>query len=67
MFHIDDPACLSEIPLLFIRYLWAIAEGQIEPKEAVKAYHDDLRQAGIRPLRSLPMDLRVTESRSSLG
>jgi len=52
---------LSESPLVFIRFLRAIADGQIDPKEAVKAYHDELRQAGIRPLRSLPMDLRLTD------
>jgi hypothetical protein len=52
---------LSESPLAFIRFLRGIADGRIDPREAVKAYHDELRQAGIRPLRPLPMDLRLTD------
>jgi glycine/D-amino acid oxidase-like deaminating enzyme len=52
---------LSESPLLFIRFLRSIADGQIDPREAVKAYHDELRQSGVRPLRSLPADLRLTD------
>ena len=52
----------SESPLDFIRYLRAIADGAIAPKEAVKAYHGDLRKKKMAPLRSLADDLKITET-----
>jgi len=58
---------LSEDPLAFIRYLRAITDGQIDPREAVKAYHDELRKSGIRPLRPLSQDLKITETSLSYG
>ena len=47
----------AEHQLSFITYLRAIADGQSEPKEAVKAYHGDLEKLGIKPKRSLADDL----------
>lgn len=44
----------------FIRHLRALADGQVEPEEAVRSYHADLARGAIRPLRSLNDDLRAT-------
>ncbi len=46
--------------LAFITYLRAIADGQIWPVEAVKAYHGDLQKMKIKPKRSLEDDLKAT-------
>ena len=55
----------SEHQLTFIKYLRAVADDQIEPAEAVRAYHGDLEKLGIRPYRSLQEDLRRTDTASS--
>jgi hypothetical protein len=47
----------AEDQLAFVRYLWELANGNIEPREAVCAYHADLERAGIQPLRPLEDDL----------
>ena len=44
----------------FIHYLRRIADGQIQPAEAVRAYHSDLQSRGIRTTRSLDIDLQLT-------
>ena len=36
----------AEHQLTFVKYLRAVADDQIEPAEAVRAYHGDLAQAG---------------------
>ena len=51
---------LSEQPLMFIEFLRRIADGEIGPVEAVKAYHAALAREGIKPQRSLREDLRCT-------
>jgi hypothetical protein len=51
---------LSEQPLVFIEFLRHIADGEIGPVEAVKAYHAALAEQGIKPHRSLPADLQTT-------
>lgn len=50
----------AEDPLAFIRFLRAVADGEMEPAEAVRAYHGDLQARGIRPHRPLADDLRRT-------
>jgi hypothetical protein len=50
----------AEHQLTFVKYLRAIADGQIDPEEAVRAYHADLRRRRIRPHRSLEKDLEYT-------
>lgn len=52
---------LSDHPLTFVKYLRAIADGAIEPKEAVNAYHGDLQRLGILPSRSLTEDFELTD------
>ncbi|MCX7869049.1 MAG: hypothetical protein N2322_03765, partial [Terrimicrobiaceae bacterium] len=58
---------LSEHPLAFIEFLRRIVDGQIGPKEAVKAYHDVLKREGIRPHRPLQADLQLTENLQKYG
>lgn len=51
---------LSEDPLSFIRFLRHIADGDLGPTEAVRAYHDALARAGLTPHRPLADDLQET-------
>jgi hypothetical protein len=53
---------LSEHPAAFVGFLRHIADGLVDPKDAVKAYHDVLKRENIRPLRPLQQDLRITSS-----
>jgi hypothetical protein len=55
----------AEHQLSFIHYLRAVADDQLEPAEAVKAYHGALQKLGIRPQRELADDLEQTETASS--
>lgn len=57
----------AEHQLTFVKYLRAVADDQIEPAEAVRAYHDDLAKLGIQPHRSLEEDLHRTETGSAYG
>ena len=43
--------------LSFVTYLRRLADGEIEPAEAVRAYHADLEKLKIRPSRSLADDM----------
>lgn len=56
---------LSESPLAFIEFLRRIADGEIEPSEAVRAYHGVLQHQKIKPIRSLQQDLRMTTQQMS--
>ncbi|NOX53407.1 MAG: hypothetical protein GXP27_03015 [Planctomycetes bacterium] len=47
----------AEHQLAFIQFLRLIADGEIEPVEAVKAYHGVLQELKIPPHRSLEEDL----------
>ncbi|REJ94546.1 MAG: hypothetical protein DWQ35_08035 [Planctomycetota bacterium] len=49
----------SECQLAFVQFLRMLADGEIEPEEAVRAYHGVLQKLGIRPLRSLADDLQL--------
>jgi len=55
----------AEHQLSFIQYLRAVADDQLGPEEAVKAYHGALERLGIRPQRPLADDLQRTETASS--
>lgn len=44
--------------LAFIRQLRALADGLVEPVEAVKSYHGDLERLGFKAQRTLEDDLR---------
>jgi hypothetical protein len=46
----------------FVQYLRLVADDQIMPVEAVKAYHAALRAMGVAPYRSLERDLELTSA-----
>ena len=50
----------AEDPLSFITYLRGLADGQIGPEDAVRAYHADLKRLGLPARRALADDLVVT-------
>jgi hypothetical protein len=54
----------AENQLAFVHFLRLIAEGQLEPEEAVRAYHSVLEKLGIVPHRPLETDLRSTDRRA---
>jgi hypothetical protein len=56
---------LSEDPLSFIFFLRKIVEGAITPKDAVEAYHSELRKKNIKSHRPLNRDLAVTTNVTS--
>ena len=51
----------SEHPLTFVRHLRAIADGQLDAREACRAYHAELDALRIPPQRPLDDDLALTE------
>lgn len=55
----------SEHQLSFIHHLRAIADGHMQPVEAVKSYHDSLNKLGITPYRSLEEDMQASSRGSS--
>lgn len=57
----------AENQLAFIEFLRRIADGEIGPVEAVKAYHAVLQVLRIAPHRSLDDDLRLTSGSMSYG
>jgi len=57
----------AENQLAFIEFLRHIADGLIEPEEAVKAYHSVLQKLGITPLRPLEQDLTFQTAVMSYG
>ena len=57
----------AECQLAFIEFLRCIADGVIEPVEAVRAYHAVLEKLGIRPQRSLEEDLTLQTAVMSYG
>lgn len=57
----------AEHQLTFVKYLRAIADDQIEPAEAVRAYHGELQRLKVQPHRSLAEDLELTPTAISYG
>ncbi len=57
----------AENQLAFIEFLRHIADGVIEPAEAVKAYHAVLAKLGVSPQRSLEQDLTLQTNVMSYG
>ena len=52
----------GENQLAFVRFLRAIADGQIDAEEACRAYHGELAKLGIKPHRPLSDDLQLTST-----
>ena len=57
----------SEHQLSFIQFLRWIADGEVTPEEAVKAYHGVLQNLGIKPHRPLWDDSQLTSTATSYG
>lgn len=57
----------AEHPLTFTTYLRSIADDQIQPEEAVKAYHADLEKLGIPAKKNVNDDLERTDPNLSYG
>jgi hypothetical protein len=57
----------AEDQLTFIRYLRAVADDELEPAEAVRAYHDALAKLSIKPHRRLEVDLEETPTAHAYG
>ncbi len=55
----------AENQLAFVRLLRLIADGELGPVEAVKAYHAVLSKLGLKPTRPLADDLTLTETATS--
>lgn len=55
----------AEDQLTFIQYLRAVADDQIAPDEAVRAYHAELAKMHLKPHRPLQEDLQRTETASA--
>jgi len=56
---------LSEHPLVFIELLRRIVDREIKPDDAVRYYHNVLKEENIPPIRSLDEDLKITETSMS--
>ena len=50
----------AEHQLSFVKHLRALADGELEPPDAVRSYHSELAKLKITPHRSLADDLRPT-------
>ncbi len=57
----------AENQLAFVSYLRAVADDQLDPAEAVRAYHADIRKLGVEPYRRLEDDLQPTTTLTSYG
>ena len=55
----------AEHPLSFVAMLRRVADGQINPKDAVRAYHGELEKLKIPPRRTLDDDLELTATELS--
>lgn len=53
---------LAEDPLAMVTFMRQVADHQIKPAEAVKAYHGSLQKNGIKPIRDLDVDNEITEA-----
>ena len=55
----------AEHQLAFIEMLRLITDGKVGPEEAVRAYHAILQSKGIKPVRPLDDDLKLTDQSMS--
>ncbi|MBL4701555.1 MAG: hypothetical protein JKX85_09890 [Phycisphaeraceae bacterium] len=55
----------SEHQLTFIKHLRAIADGHMQPTDAVKSYHSELAKLNINPYRDLQTDLQPSSRGSA--
>jgi hypothetical protein len=57
----------AEHQLSFVKFLRAVADGDVAADEGVKAYHGELAKLGIRPHRTLEADLARSSTASAYG
>jgi hypothetical protein len=57
----------AEDQLTFIRFLRAVADDELEPAEAVRAYHGELAKLRLQPFRTLADDLEQTPTAHAYG
>jgi hypothetical protein len=57
----------AENQLAFIHFLRLIADGEVSPEEAVRAYHGVLQRLGVKPRRALEEDMRLQTNVMSYG
>jgi DhnA family fructose-bisphosphate aldolase class Ia len=57
----------AENQLAFIHFLRLIADDEIGPEEAVRAYHGVLKKLGLKPRRSLEDDMQLQTNVMSYG
>jgi hypothetical protein len=57
----------AENQLAFIQFLRLIADGEIGPEEAVKAYHGVLKRLGVKPHRTLEKDMELQTNVMNYG
>jgi hypothetical protein len=55
----------AEHPLSFVALLRRVADGELEPEEAVRSYHGELQKLNIAPRRALKDDLQLTATELS--
>ncbi len=53
---------LSEHATTLVTFMRRVIEGDLPPREAVKAYHGELAKLGLPPIRALDDDIQVTET-----
>ena len=53
---------LAEAPLKLVSLMRETIEQSLSPCDAVHAYHEHLKELGVKPLRTLKKDLIITES-----
>ncbi len=51
----------AESPISLVRMMRRVVERDISAAEAVKAYHSELDNSGLKPARSLDIDAEITE------
>ena len=57
----------AEHQLSFVRFLRAVADGELAAAEGVRAYHGELEKLGVRPHRPLDADLARSDTASAYG
>ena len=57
----------AEHQLSFVRFLRAVADGELAAAEGVRAYHGELEKLGLRPHRPLDADLARSDTASAYG
>lgn len=58
---------LAESPLAIVSLMRQIVARTVTPAEAVKAYHGELQKKGLKPVRSLEDDSKITEAELKLA